>query len=501
MSIMVFISRIFGFLRDVILAAFFGTSTLADAYFLAYRIPNTLRSLLGEGAFNSAFIPVYSGYVSKDDKTREGLFLGNLFLRFSFVLFLVSLAGALLSPYIIKAITVFAPDNHIFRDNATGLLRITFWYLILVGISAFFMGVQQSHNSFARPAAGQIFYNITFILILLMLFKEKDQIRQIYIAAWGVIGAGGVQMLSQWYFSSRLKRPFKFNLKEEKPAIKRLVKIITPAIFGQAIIEINLIADNLFAVMLSSGVISAMYYSTRLMQLPMGIFAVSIATVSLTIFSRKVSKGESPQKELQTSFNSLMYVILPVSSYLMAAGIYPVKALFQRGEFDLASSTITASLLTFYAAGIIFYSLSKLFGQVFYAYKQVKYPVIFTSVAMLINIELNMIFIRYMGASGLALASALSAAVNVVFLWIYLKKMFGLTLNISKMIKLIPAFAVSYFLLKYFGGHLNAFFTPIMPAFFANTLISIVLLMINMLPYMLFVGPSKFIRIFRKRGI
>ncbi len=482
MSGVIFISRIFGFLRDVILAAFFGTSSISDAYFIAYRIPNTLRALLGEGAFNSAFIPIYSEYTEADDRKKEGYFLGNLFIRFSLVLFVVSFLGMFFSRQIILLISIGNPEATTFIFTASRLLRITFWYLFFVGLSAFFMGIQQANNSFARSAAGQIVYNISFILFLLLLFKVKDQTKQVYIAAYGVLVAGFLQLLYQSISAIRLKRPFILNTKKELSSIKKLIKIVTPAVFGQAIIEINLLADSVFALFISTGVISAMYYASRLMQLPLGIFSVSIATVSLALFSKRIAKGKTITEEVNRSIDSISDIILPISSFLIGGGIYLIKVLFMRGNFTEQSAKITGFLLIFYAMGLIFYSFVKLFAQIFYAHKLIKYPVIFTSVAMLINIELNMILIKYLGAGGLALASAISSMLNFLMLFYYTKKKFELEVSFRKTLRILPITIITSILLIILRPHIEGLIA-IKIELVKNLILVAVFFILNLIPY------------------
>ena len=499
MSIVVFISRIFGFLRDVILANFFGTSLLGDSFFLAFRIPNTFRRLLGEGAFNSAFIPVYSGYISGDARRKEGWFLGNLFIRFSFVLVLISLLGTIFSEEIVSLFTLLSHQNGSFSETTSNLLKITFWYLTLVGLGAFFMGIQQANDSFAKPAAGQIVYNISFILFLVLLFKVDDPQKQVYIAATGVILAGLLQTGYQIFQAVKLKRPFILNLSRENEKLKKLLKIITPAIFGQAIVEINLIADSIFALFLSGGVISAMYYANRITQLPLGIFAVSISIVSLTLFSKRINSKKSIEKELKRSVNSLVTIIMPLTSFLIGGGIYVIKVLFMRGEFTAESAQLTNMLLIYYSVGLIVFSFIKLFSQIFYSHRNMVFPVIFTSVAMVINVELNAILVFPMGAGGLALASTISAGVNLLLLFLYTYRRYSIKPPIKLFFKIIPVSIVMSLVLLYLQP-LAEKLVDIKWEFLKNILLATGFFIINIIPYLLIFGTKNIIKAVKNRG-
>ncbi len=497
MSAVVFVSRIFGFVRDMITAAFFGTSTVSDAYFAAFRIPNTLRSLLGEGAFNSAFIPLYSDYIAAGDRKKQALFLGNVLVRFSFVLFVLSLCFMLFSKEIILFISFLAPEKEAFIELAARLLKVTSWYLLLVGLASFFMAIQQANDSFAKAAAGQIVFNIGFIAVLLLLFRINDDLKRVYVASFGVIAAGLCQMAYQMNEVIRLKVPFMLNLKHENHSMKRLLRIMAPAIFGQAIIEINLLADSIFALLISTGAVTALYYASRIMQLPIGIFSVSIATVSLTIFSKNIARNESIREGLNTSIKSLSYIILPVTSYLIGGGLYIIRILFERGNFTYESSAHTAALLLYFSMGIIFFSFVKLFAQIFYAHKSVKYPVIFTSVSMILNIEFVMIFTRYLGAGGIALATSLSTAVNFTLLYAYSEKFYGLKPDFTPFFKLLPIAVSVSLLLLFLRGPIEGLI-PIKHVFLKNVLMAGIYFILNLLPYFILIKPSDILA-FRKR--
>ncbi|MCD6578086.1 murein biosynthesis integral membrane protein MurJ [bacterium] len=501
MSIVILISRLFGFLRDILLAFLFGTTFYGDAFYLAFKIPNTFRGLLGEGAFTSAFIPIYSEYVTGDNK-NEGYFLGNLFLRFSFILILISFFGSIFSLPLVKLVAIGAKSNPEFIAVASHALSITFWYLSFVGLAAFFMALQQANNSFGKPAAGQVVYNIIFILILVFLLKVKNVEHRTLFASAGVLLAGGFQLTYQFLQAKKLKRAFVFNLKKEMINIKRLFRLLVPAIFGQAIMEINILFDNFFALFISMGVISAMYYSYRLIQLPLGIFSVSIATVSLTIFSKKVTKKEDITNDFNKSLRTLTYVILPISSYFIGSGLFIIKFLFLRGKFTELSAQITNSLFIFYSIGLIFYSYVKLFSQAFYAHKLIKYPVIFTSVAMILNIEMNAILIPYMGAAGLALASTISASVNFFFLNLYLKRKLHLKLNFSPFFKLLPVTVISALGMFWSQPYIIGFI-HIKNEFFSSLLIALFFLMITIMFYLPFLGFKNILKIlefFKKKS-
>ncbi|HPS37987.1 MAG TPA: murein biosynthesis integral membrane protein MurJ [Candidatus Cloacimonadota bacterium] len=440
MSIAVFLSRILGLVRDQVMAYFFGTTWLNDAFNVAYTIPNLLRRLFGEGALSTAFVPIYNDIGAKEGKKQQFDFALNIISILTFILSLMTLIGMIFAPIIVKLIYPgLAPETLI---TAIKLTRITFPYLFFISLSSTLIAILNSHDYFFMTGLSSALLNLGMILTVLIPFWVTGAVGEELViwAGWGVCLGGLFQTLSCLPYMRTIGYRIKIILKFSGTAITMLWKRFIPSMIGIGIREINLIADGIMASFLPIGSITALGFGNRLMQLPLGIFAISAGTAVLPHYSRFASqdKPEELSESMRFSSVTLAYIMLPITVIILALGQDFVYVLFQQGEFDTHASIMTYKALLFYSIGLIFYSMNQIITPVFYAYKDTKTPVLIAIPMVILNIVLNYILMQFMAHSGLALSTSITAIVNLfLILYILRKKIPGISFkgifeNISK---------------------------------------------------------------------
>ena len=418
-----FVSRIFGFIRDMFIAMTFGSSIAADAFFVAFRIPNMQRRVLGEGAVASAFIPVFAETLAKKGQQAAQELTANIFNILLILLSLISLALFLFSPAVI---TVFAPgflnDNEKF--NLT--VDLTRWmspYLFFIGLSAFSMGVLNSLKVFALPAAAPILQIISMIGAILIVVPQLD--KPIVGLAIGVLIGGALQVFILLPAIIKQGYGWKKYLHIKQPEVIKIAKLTGPAILGLAVYELNLMVDTILASTLPEGSIS---YGNRLVQLPLGVFAVALAVVLLPTLSQHAAKGETKElvQTLNFSIRLILFITIPASIGLIILNEPIVNILWERGEFLYTSTQGTAVALLFYSIGLCAYSGIKIIAPAFYSLQDTKTPAKIGIYSMILNIVLNLILMGPLKHGGLALATSVSALFNVIALTYCLRKRLGL---------------------------------------------------------------------------
>ncbi|MDD4148055.1 MAG: murein biosynthesis integral membrane protein MurJ, partial [Candidatus Cloacimonetes bacterium] len=336
MSIAVFFSRILGLVRDQLMAFFFGGGYLNDAFNIAYNIPNLLRRLFGEGALSTAFVPIYNDIGIKKDKNAQIDFALNVLSILTVFLLLLTILGIVFAPVIVRLLYPgLTPQT---SDIAIKLTRIIFPYLFFIGLSSTFIAILNSHDYFFMTGLSSALLNIGMILSLVVpyfIWKLPAE-RLIYPAGWGVVIGGAMQTIINFPYLKKVGYRFTIMLHFGQEALKTLWKRFIPAMIGIGIREINLIADALMASFLPMGSITALAYGNRLMQLPLGIFAISAGTAVLPTYSRLVSKGEYSELSDSLRFTSLSlaYIMLPISAIILALAEDFVVILFAHGALD-----------------------------------------------------------------------------------------------------------------------------------------------------------------------
>jgi len=458
------ISRIAGFFRDVLIAGLFGTTYVADAFFVAFRLPNLLRKLLGEGALASAFIPVFTDYLENRDK-KEADELASTTLNFLIViLLLVSICGVVFAPFLVRVLTLTFSDLTPKHVLAIKLTRIIFPYIFFISLTAFFMGYLNSLNHFFMPAISPVILNI--VLIIASLFVCPDLSNrlsvQIFGLAYAVIVAGFLQLLAQILKAVSYGFKYNFSFRKQIEGVKRIGRLIIPATYGMAVTQINILVDTMLAWLLGEGKVSALYYANRLIQLPLGLFGIAISTASFPKISSFIARKDynSAVGMIFKAIRMMCLIVIPSFVGLMVLANPIIRLLFERGEFKVSATQATAWALYFYAPGLIAFSGVKIVVAVFYSLKDAKIPTVVGIVAMVLNIILNLILMRYLSHGGLALATTISAYINFILLYYILRKRvhglktFQLLRDISKMLIAAGLMALS---VKFLFSYLTSF--------------------------------------------
>lgn len=423
------ISRVLGLLRDIVIAKFFGTTIAAEAFVVAFRIPNLFRNLVGEGSTNAAVVPVLSEYIVKKDNKNFILLTNIAFYWSLIILCLIAVLGIILSPYLVRIIAPgFLHTQTSALELTVALTRIIFPYLVLIGLTAYSMGVLFSLNSFFAPAFAPTLLNISIIfgaIFGVALFKQP-----IYGLAIGVLIGGALQLAIQIPFL--FKKGFRFVRisKLSHPGLKSIGNLLLPRIFGSAIYQLNIFVDTICASLwfiVGSGAIAAIYYANRIIQFPLAIFGIALASASLPTMSRLAAENNLAELKNIVSFSlrKILLVMIPSTIGLVVLSEPIIKVFFQRGEFGYSSTIITASALMFYAVGLSAFGGVKILTSCFYALKDTRTPVKIAGICLALNILLNLILMFPLKVGGLALASSISSLVNFSILAYILSQKIG----------------------------------------------------------------------------
>jgi putative peptidoglycan lipid II flippase len=419
------LSRVFGFIRDMVVAGFFGAGMATDAFFVAFRIPNLLRRLLGEGSLTVSFVPVFTEYLKK--KSLEDAYeLANIaFTALSSVLVLVAIGGVVFSPLIV---TVMAPGfvkSFLQYDLAVFLTRLMFPYIFFISLVALCMGILNSLRHFAAPALSPVILNIAMIgaaLTLRGLFREP-----IIALAVGVLLGGFLQLAMQWPFLVKMGVRLKPDFRFKHEGLRKIGLLLLPTLIGSSVYQINILIGTVLASLLPKGSVSFLYYADRLVELPLGVFAIAVGTASLPSFSEQVSMGdfENFKKTISFSLRLILFITIPATVALIALRVPIISVLFQRGAFDEQSTLLTAQALLYYAMGLWAFSVIRVVDSAFFSIQDRKSPLKAAFVSLFVNVIFSVILMFPLKHGGLALATSIASAVNVMILAVILKRKIG----------------------------------------------------------------------------
>lgn len=411
---MTFFSRILGLVRDVVLARVFGPGDGADAFFLAFKIPNFLRRLFAEGAFNQAFVPVLSEYRSQRSLADVQTLINVVAAYLGTILLLISVVVVAAAPLVAWPIAYGFTDEPVKFALFVEMLRITFPYLFLISMTAFAGSILNSYDRFAVPAITPSLLNISLIGSALLLSPYFDQPE--IALAWGVLIAGISQFLFQLPFLVRMQLMPKPRFIRGHEGVSRILRLMVPALFGVSVSQINLLLDTVIASLLVSGSVSWLYFSERLMDLPLGIFAVAIATVVLPSLSRRHAEKSAQEFAalLDWAFRLILLIAIPASLALVLLAQPMIITLFQNDNFDAFDVTQVTASLQAYSIGLTAFMAIKVFAPGYYARQNTSTPVRIGIIAMVANMGLNILFVFVldMAHTGLALATSLAAFLN-----------------------------------------------------------------------------------------
>ncbi|MBW2216053.1 MAG: murein biosynthesis integral membrane protein MurJ [Deltaproteobacteria bacterium] len=432
-SFFTFLSRILGLVRDMVIAAFFGTGMVADAFVVAFRIPNLLRRLFAEGSLTIAFIPVFTEYLTSKSK-EDALEMARVVLTIlSLILAIVTLLGVIFSPWVVR-LQAFGFGASGDKYELTVLLtRITFPYIFLVSLVAFFMGVLNSLRRFAAPAAAPIFLNVGIVGAAYLISPYlKEPIVGIAI---GVIIGGIIQVGLQipWVLREGMKL---FPVWQPgHPAVKQIGLLMLPAVFGSAVYQLNSFIGTLLASFLVQGSVSWLYFADRLVQLPLGVFAIAIGTALLPSLSTQAANKDLNEfgDTLTHALRLVFFITLPATVGLIILGKPIFLVLFQRGAFDATSTLMTNKALFYYALGLWAVSGLRIVVPAFYALQDTKTPVKVAVVALVVNLIAGLCLMGPLKHGGIALALSVSASVQFCLLLFLIKRKIALA-NLSRVL-------------------------------------------------------------------
>lgn len=442
-SLATLLSRVLGFMRDILIANFFGTSMFAEAFVVSFRIPNLLRDLVGEGAANAAFVPVLTEYHATRPEKEFWHLTRNLLYVLVIVLFVISLLGVLFAPAIVRLIAPgFIQDTYKLAVTVN-LTRIMFPFIFLVGLVAYGMGVLNSLNHFAAPALGPVLLNISMIFCLIYVCPRIG-IKGLAIA---VLVGGALQVLVMGVVLNKKGLHFIRNRQDKHaaagtlrnakrdsgffhPAIKRIWKLLVPRFFGSAVYQMSVIVDNIFSTfewIVGIGAPAALWYSYRLFHFPLAIFGIALATVALPKMSRDVAKKDmlSLKETIAFSMKTVFVVLIPAGIGLATLGRPIIRTLFERGEFTAYSTFITNNALFFYSFGLFACGGIKILVNSFFSLGDTKTPVKVAGISFFINLVLNFALMWPLKIGGLALATSIAATSNFIMLYVLLVRRIG----------------------------------------------------------------------------
>ncbi len=419
------VSRITGVIRDMVIAAFFGASWMTDAFWVAFRIPNMLRRLLGEGSLTVSFVPVFTEYLQKKTKEEALELAQNAFTILSAILAVVSVLGILLSPFIVGLIApgfIAKPEQFAL---AVFLNRLMFPYIFFIALVALCMGILNSFRHFTAPALSPVMLNIAMIAAALLLYNVFSQ--PITALAVGVLIGGVLQLAMQWPALRKFGVKFRFRFHLRHPGIKQIGLLMLPAILGAGVGTINVFVGTILASLLPSGSVTYLFYADRIMEFPLGIFAIAIGTAALPSFSQHVAAGQMEELKSGISFSLrlMLFLTIPAMVALMALNLPIISVLFQRGAFDSQATIYTGQALFCYSLGLWAFAMLRVFVSAFYSLHDSKWPMKAAIITLIVNVLASLALMYPLKHNGIALAGSLSAAVNVLILAVVLKKKIG----------------------------------------------------------------------------
>lgn len=416
-AVFTLLSRIMGFMRDIILANIFGAGGLFDAFVVAFRLPNFLRRLFGEGAFAQAFVPILAEQRTKESHESVQLFVDHVAGTLTFIVSMVVVIAEIIAPILI---IIFAPgflhDPARFHV-AEHMIRIMFPYLLLIVLTAFAGAILNTYGIFAAPAFTPVLLNIALIGVALLWAPYVAE--PIYVLAWGVMLGGLAQLFIQIPFLKRVHLMPRFKLGFRDPGVLRVMKRMAPALFGVSVAQISLLVDNVFASFLPRGSISWLYYSDRLIYFPLGIIGVALATVVMPFLSKNHAEKDEKifSDTLDWALRCTLFIGMPAAVGLFILSGPILSTLIHYGKFNGRDVIMTAKSLSAFAVGLPAFMLIKILASAFYSRQNIRTPVKVAAIALIANLILNAMLIFPLKHAGLALATSLSSILNAGVLW------------------------------------------------------------------------------------
>ena len=490
------ISRLLGYLRDILIAVFLGTGPLADVFFVAFRIPNTFRRLFSEGTFNAAFVPSYSSEIVRG-KTQSNKFANNvfniLFLGLFFLVFLVQI----FMPIFVSIIAPGFVDDVEKIELAINLTRITFPFLFFISLASFFAAILNSHNRFAVASAAPIILNIILIGILFFSKSLGDQL--VYYLSYGVSLAGILQLLFLYKFVRKFySLKFNFKIKTDNK-VKVFFKKLLPSIFSSGVTQINILVGTIIASFQASAV-SYLYYADRIYQINLAIAGIAIGVVVLPQLSKHIqSKKKDKILLIQNKALELsLFLSLPASIALIIGSEEIISSLFGYGSFNEISVSNSAKALYYFALGLPAFALIKVFSSFFFANHNTKTPFYISLISVLLNIIISIYYFNKIGFIAIPIATTISSWFNAFLLFIFLKKKGLFNFNRIFLVRFIKI-VIASIIMGVFFSFLTTYFQEELS--FSQNLKSFYLIIIVVLALLFYLFVSYLIKAFKMSDI
>ena len=454
-SFFTIISRILGYLRDILIAIFLGTGPLADAFFVAFRIPNTFRRLFSEGTFNAAFIPSYASELSQG-KEQSDKFANNIFNILILGLFFIIIIIEILMPIFVFLIAPGFNGDPQKMNLVINLTRITFPFLLFISLASFFSAILNSHNRFAVASAAPIILNI--MLIGVLFFSRILNEKLVYYLSFAVTLSGIIQLIFLYFFVKNFYLPkfnFKFKLNDKT---KIFFRKLLPSIFSSGVTQINILVGTIIA-SFQAGAVSYLYYADRIYQINLAIAGIAVGTVILPQLSKYIQDNKDSEilfiqnKALELS----LFLSIPAAVALLFASEEIVSALFGYGSFDESAVKNSANALFYFGLGLPAFSLIKVFSSFFFARHNTKIPFYISLFSVALNILISIIFFKNIGFIIIPIATTLSSWFNAVILFVFLKKEEFFNFNsifVTRFVRIV----ISTILMGLFFSYLISFF-------------------------------------------
>ncbi|HUZ65317.1 MAG TPA: murein biosynthesis integral membrane protein MurJ [Acetobacteraceae bacterium] len=413
-------SRVLGFARDILIAALLGTGPVADAFFVALKLPNLFRKLFGEGAFNAAFVPAFAGTLAAEGPAHARRLAEEVCSVLLAVLAIFTLFGVVFMPQLMVVLAPGFEDIPAKFALTVALSRITFPYLLLICMAALLSGVLNGLNRFAAAAAAPILFNVFAIAAMLWLTPFVPTVG--HALSWGLTVSGMAQMALVAWACARAGMPLRLPRPRLTPAVRLVMRRMAPGLIGAGVTQINLAVDVIIASLLPPGTVSVLYYADRVNQLPLGVIGAAVGTALLPVLSRQMRAGDdaAARATLNRAIEFAVVLTLPAALALAVVAEPIMRALFGYGAFSMTSVHESAAALAAYAFGLPAFVLLKVLAPPFFARGDTASPVWVGVVAMVLNIVFNLLLMGPLGQVGVALATSLAGIINAAALIVLL---------------------------------------------------------------------------------
>jgi putative peptidoglycan lipid II flippase len=439
-------SRVLGYVRDMVMSWAFGTGLAADAFYVAYRIPNLLRELLAEGSMSAAFIPVFTETLTKESRESARRLANAVFARVLVIFAALTVLGIIVAPFVVKAVAwgwAYKAEHDKYLLGVT-LTRIMFPYLFFIGLAALAMGMLNSLRSFLIPALSPVMLNVMTISSVVLSIRFLPE--PILGVAFGVVLGGMFQFLLQVPALRRQGMMPRPEFTPSHPGVRKIGALTLPVLVSSSVSQLNIFIGTIFASFLATGSITYLFYGMRFIHFPLGIFGIAIATAVLPTMSAQAARRETEEfrETLSLGLRLVFFIMFPAMAGLITLRTPIVNLLLEHGRFDRISTQGTATALLYYAVGLWAFAGVRIVAQAFYALQDTKTPVKIAVAALVTNILLSFAFLTWtpLGHGGLALASSLAAMLNIGLLTVHLRTKIGRMDGrrvLRSLLKIVPA--------------------------------------------------------------